>query len=38
MPWPVACKPSPGMIKKVTGGIIVGVSALVFQNQGYRAI
>lgn len=19
MPWPVACKPSPGLIKKVTG-------------------
>lgn len=27
MPWPVACKPSPGLIKKVTG---VGVDETAF--------
>ena len=29
MPWPVACKPSPGLVKKVTGVDVYGLSEVI---------
>ena len=31
MPWPVACKPSPGLIKKVTGGCDIPTQLYSFE-------